>query len=95
MKYIKFYNHLLATKASLKKEVILSSSEILTKLELDFLDTLNCLSDSKRNIPSIKNKCFISLRCKSLFNKRFKLSRIKLKELANSGFLVGVKKHSW
>jgi len=41
----------------------------------------------------IKNRCVISDRSKSIY-RYFKISRIKLRELASSGMLPGVRKSS-
>lgn len=46
------------------------------------------------NPTRIKNRCLLTGRPRSFYRK-FKISRIKLRELANEGKLPGVKKSSW
>lgn len=92
----KYYKDIRQRRRFLKRESMIKSFKILTKLKsLNFLEALNCLSNLRKDTVIIKNRCFISLRAKSISTKRFKLSRIKLKELANNGLLIGFKKYSW
>lgn len=84
-------------KESNKKESKLRSLKILVRLKLlNYLEVLNNISKIKKstNFSRIKNKCFITSRSKGIY-RQMKLSRIKLKELANNGLILGVKKLSW
>lgn len=48
--------------------------------------------NKKSLLPRIKNRCMITGRSKSIY-KEFRISRIKLREMFFSGFLVGFKKY--
>jgi len=48
----------------------------------------------KYSVVKIKNRCLFSNRSRSVY-KKFKLSRIFLKNFALQGLLIGVKKASW
>lgn len=41
-----------------------------------------------------KNHCFLSFRCGGVVSS-FGLSRIKFREMANAGFLPGIRRSSW
>lgn len=75
-------------KRSLK---ILIRSKLINYLSvLDSLSKLNKDSSFGRE----KNRCFITSRSSGNFNK-ISLSRIKLRELASSGLILGFTKASW
>jgi len=51
-------------------------------------------TEKNSSISKIKNKCLISGRNRAVL-KKFKLSRMFLKNLGVSGFINGLKKSSW
>ena len=57
---------------------------------------LKKLNDFPRNASKtrIKNRCVLTGRSKSVY-KRFKMSRIKIRELASKGDITGLNKASW
>jgi small subunit ribosomal protein S14 len=67
---------------SLSKEIRYASQLLLNKLP----------RNSSR--IRIKNRCILTGRNHSIL-REFKLSRIKLRELASQGLLMGIKKSSW
>lgn len=80
-----------------KKESKIRSLKILIRLKsLNYLKILNNLGNLKKstNFSRIKNRCFLTCRSKSVYSGML-ISRIKLKELALSGHVLGLKKHSW
>jgi len=80
-----------------KKESQLKSLKIVLRLKLlNYLDALNVIHKIRKNSSfcKINNRCFITSRSKAV-NRKTRLSRIKFKELANNGLLIGFKKHSW
>jgi small subunit ribosomal protein S14 len=84
-------------KESNKKESKLRSLKVLTRLKLlNYLEILNNISKIKKstNFNKVKNRCFVTSRSKSVY-RRMTLSRIKIKELANNGLILGLKKLSW
>jgi ribosomal protein S14 len=99
MKFNKrFYKYSLIRKSFSNKESNVQSLKLLIRLNpLNFLEALNNFSKIKKNSykNNINNTCVVSLRSKSVIVKRVRLSRIKLKELANNGLLIGLKKYSW
>lgn len=46
------------------------------------------------SITRIRNRCVITNRSRSIY-KNFKLSRLTFRNLANQGYLVGIRKASW
>ena len=54
---------------------------------------LKCHIESKKLIK-IKNRCIKSGRAKSI-NRKYKLSRIELKDFISKGLINGLKKKSW
>ena len=63
---------------------------------INYLSILNNLSKLNKdsNFTRRKNRCFIT--CRSSGNlRKFSLSRIKIRELSNSGLIVGFTKASW
>jgi ribosomal protein S14 len=55
----------------------------------------NFISKSYNNFKThIKNFCIISGRSRAI-HKKFKISRIVLRELSNKGYFFGLKKASW
>jgi ribosomal protein S14 len=80
-----------------KQELEIKGLKILIRMKsFNYLHILNIYSKiNKRSfISKINNLCFITFRNKSIY-KKFNISRIKLKELANNGLLLGLKKYSW
>ena len=53
---------------------------------------INYLRDS--SIVRIRNRCVLTNRSRAVYRK-FKMSRLMLRELALKGYLIGVKKASW
>jgi ribosomal protein S14 len=53
----------------------------------------NKLIETKSSYVSIKNRCYITNKNRSLFNY-FKLSRIKLRLLASNNYINGIKKYN-
>jgi small subunit ribosomal protein S14 len=73
--------------------------EIIYNKETDFdtrLQTMIKLSEMPRNSSStrIRNRCEISGRPRG-FHRRFKMSRIALRELGSLGLIPGLTKSSW
>jgi len=80
-----------------KKELQFKSLKILTRLKL--LNYLNLLSVHSRvtklsRYAKVNNTCFITSRSNGIY-KKFNLSRLKIKELGNNAFLLGLKKYNW
>ena len=79
------------------KESGIRSLKILIRLRcLNYLEILNNLSILKNQASAnrINNRCFITSRTNTI-NKKIGISRIKLRELVNSGLILGFKKSSW
>jgi ribosomal protein S14 len=73
------------------------SLKILIRLKLiNYLSVLDNLSKLNKDssFGREKNRCFITSRPSGNFNK-ISLSRIKLRELASSGLILGFTKASW
>lgn len=73
--------------------------KIMNRLKfLNFYSLLNIFSkltvSNKNFLCAINNKCFITSRSKGI-NRKVRLSRIKFKEFANNGLLIGFSKYSW
>lgn len=80
-----------------KHESKIKSLKILNRLGcLNYLETLNNFSKIKGlyHLTKTKNRCFITSRSGGI-NRKVSLSRIKLRELTNSGLIPGFKKYSW
>jgi ribosomal protein S14 len=79
------------------KESRMRSLKVLIRLRcLNYLEVLNNLSILKNQASAnkINNRCFITSRT-NIINKKIGISRIKLRELVNSGLVLGFKKSSW
>ena len=73
------------------------SLKVLVRLKLiNYLSILNNLSklNKNSNFTRRKNRCFITCRPSGNLRK-FSLSRIKIRELSNSGLIIGLMKASW
>jgi small subunit ribosomal protein S14 len=73
------------------------SLKVLIRLKLvNYLSILNNLSKLNKdsNFGREKNRCFITSRPSGNFSK-ISLSRIKIRELASSGLILGFSKASW
>ena len=73
------------------------SLKVLIRLKIvNYLNILNSLSrlNKTSNFCKRKNRCFITSRSSGNFNK-ISLSRIKFRELANNGLILGFSKASW
>lgn len=86
------------TNASLKKTRA-SIKEKLKNRELDFderIALVHKLAEMPRNssVVRIRNRCLLTGRPRGFYRK-FKMSRIALRELANSAAIPGVTKASW
>ena len=84
-------------KNFLFKESGIRSLKILIRLRcLNYLEVLNNLSvlKSQASASKINNRCFITSRTNTI-NRKIGISRIKLRELVNSGLVLGFKKSSW
>jgi small subunit ribosomal protein S14 len=76
-----------------------SLREKLKKKDLDFEERMvfmEQLASLPRNSSKtrVRNRCLLTGRSRGFYRK-FRLSRIALRELASSGFLPGVTKASW
>jgi small subunit ribosomal protein S14 len=73
------------------------SLKVLIRLKvvnyLNILDSLSRLSKTS-SFCRRKNRCFITSRSSGNFSK-ISLSRIKVRELANNGLILGFSKASW
>ena len=72
---------------------IIKNTDLPTEIRSDFMNKLNTLPRNSCEVR-IMNRCILTGRSKAVY--RFcKISRIKMRELAASGLLAGVKKSSW
>lgn len=96
MKYLKTKNkrlYKLFYNAELEK---LQYKFIFNNLNLPFFirqQALWKLTSIKNSYVTIKNRCYITNKNRSLFNY-FKLSRIKLRLLASNNYINGIKKYN-
>lgn len=87
-RYLKDKNYL----NSIITSYIIKDNYLPKSISLNQLNKKNKSSCS--SISKIKNKCLISGRNRSVY-KKFKLSRMFLKNLGVSGFINGLRKSSW
>lgn len=73
-----------------KFELILLQKKISKRLNRQFLENFN----SSIYDFQLKNRCILTARSKGICSD-FKLSRIKVRELASNGLINGLKKVSW
>lgn len=71
---------------------LLHDNYLNKEISLIALNKLNTLKNS--SISKIKNKCLLSGRNRAVY-KRFRLSRMFIKNLGVSGYINGLKKTSW
>lgn len=84
---------LLFKKNELKRLSIKVGNRLNTKLKLkNFIRLFNFPLNS--SFTKIKDRCFVSGRAKAIF-KKLKISRIKFREIATNGNLIGFTKSSW
>lgn len=91
------FNDILKRNEYKKSEFKLRVLRVLIRLKfIDFFDLLNIMTKIRRKffLSNINNKCFITSRSKSVYN-RIRVSRIKFKELVNNGLFRGFNKYSW
>jgi small subunit ribosomal protein S14 len=79
---------LICLKSLVRNQAI--SDKIKTIVREDILR----LNKSAGFVTRIRNRCYITGRAGSVYSK-FNLSRMKLRELAHTGMLAGIKKSSW
>lgn len=72
----------------------LRRSETLSLAERAFLSLKITAFPKDSSITRIRNRCTISGRGRGVYSY-FRLSRMQLREMANAGNLVGVRKASW
>lgn len=80
-----------------KKESLAIVLKLLFRItSLSLIEKLKfiCLKSNSFYYTLLKNHCVLTGRSHSI-NRRFKLSRIKFKEFASVGLLLGVKKFTW
>lgn len=80
-----------------KKELQCKSLKVLIRLKiLSYLNLLSVYSKVTKlsRYAKINNTCFITSRSNGTY-KKFNLSRLKIKELGASAFLLGLKKYNW
>ena len=78
-------------RLSLKK--IIKNKKTSPEERIDYINKLSKLP--KNSSPwSLRNRCFVTGRPRGNYRK-FKLSRIAFRELANDGKLPGITKSSW
>jgi len=83
----KFYNK----RKSLKKEIMKKDISIEERFEIQ--SKLNELPRDSSKVR-VRNRCKLTGRTRGVYRK-FRLSRIKIRELSMSGALPGVIKSSW
>ena len=78
-------------RTELKKISLKLSLRLNHKLKVHNIVTLEKIS-KKSLLSRIKNRCILTGRAKSIYSK-FLVSRIKLREMFYSGFVIGMKKY--
>jgi ribosomal protein S14 len=86
----------LVSKYELKRleyQSIIRNIDLPVKIRSYYIHKLNNLNKNSCKIR-IRNRCILTGRSRAVY--RFcKISRIKLRELASSGLIAGIKKSSW
>lgn len=77
----------------LQYKTLINDSSISNEFRYNYIQKLNQLSRNSSSVR-IKNRCILTGRGHSVYNF-CKLSRIKFRELAAQGSLMGVTKSSW
>ncbi len=78
-------------RQELKK--IIKSFESTEDEKLAAIEKLNKMSPNSSTVR-LRNRCAVTGRCRGYLRK-FKLSRIRFREMANSGMIPGITKASW
>lgn len=78
-------------KIELKQISLKLMLRLNTKLKLNNIVKLQQLT-KKSLLHRVKNRCILTGRSKSVYSK-FRISRIKLREMYFSGFLIGMRKY--
>jgi small subunit ribosomal protein S14 len=77
----------------LQYKTIITDSSIPNDIRYHYIQKLNQLSRNSSSVR-VKNRCILTGRGHSVYNF-CKLSRIKFRELAAQGHLMGITKSSW
>ena len=87
---------LLFKKYEVKRLLLKSMIKNMSLMPLFRKDMVLMLNKLPRNssLTRVKNRCTITGRGKSIYRK-FRMSRLTFRELANKGLLPGIKKSSW
>jgi ribosomal protein S14 len=90
----KKYNNLFRKSEIIKRKLQILMCSLLNKNIIFFFLNMYLQKNLSLNSISIRNYCIESGRSRGL-QKKFWLSRIKLREVTSQSFLCGLKKASW